>query len=663
MIKLSHKIGILILFVIISYFVMVNYFFIPNITQIIAKNNKLNSKIEFNKIVDSFNSKLKSIENLEENAIFEEAKSFLISLNLNNGFIILVSKDLRTVFHPNKNLENKIIDVNLEKTIESSLKTNNSVPYYYNNIKYHSWVVYNINLDAYVIYSVDDEYVLKGLDNIKLSIYKLSFVLIVILLLFGFTIINRIVKPIALLTKSLKDFENGNYETRCEIKTTDEFKELANHFNNMVDKIQYNIKNLELEVSIRTKELENKIYFDSLTGIMNRNAFFKDTKGNDFVTLILVDINRFDEINDLYGFDIANDFLIEISKILTKFAKENKYRVYKLYGDVFGLVSMDYKFNIQKLENSIANLNDIFQNEDIKMDKHNLSISTGISIGISVSQENPLKTAGIALRSAKNSDRNFFVYNNELDNKERIKEARFWENRIRDAVLNNEIIPFYQPIFDRNNKVIKYEALMRIKNSDTEFITPSKFIHFAKQSKQYTEINLILIEKVLEDIKKFDKQISINIGFSSIQNRHFDYELSKFVENMDKDKCSNLIFEILESEFLQDYKIYENFIKKYKELGVKIAIDDFGSGYSNFKQILHTKPDYIKIDGSLVKNIDKDKNSHELVKYMTMFSKSLNILTVAEYVHSIEVYKILYELGIDEFQGYYLGEPKNHFID
>lgn len=124
---------------------------------------------------------------------------------------------------------------------------------------------------------------------------------------------------------------------------------------------------------------------------------------------------------------------------------------------------------------------------------------------------------------------------------------------------------------------------------------------------------------------------------------------------------NRLVFEILESENLSDYDFLEEFVLKYKKLGVKIAIDDFGSGYSNFIRIIRLKPDYLKIDGSLIKNIDKDNNSYEIVKSIIAFSKTLNIKTIAEYVHSEEIFNLLLELDVDEFQGYYFGKPDEDF--
>ena len=160
---------------------------------------------------------------------------------------------------------------------------------------------------------------------------------------------------------------------------------------------------------------------------------------------------------------------------------------------------------------------------------------------------------------------------------------------------------------------------------------------------------------------KTQKNITINLSFKDILNYEFIDYLDNVLEKLKFEDRNRLVFEILESENLSDYDFLEEFVLKYKKLGVKIAIDDFGSGYSNFIRIIRLKPDYLKIDGSLIKNIDKDNNSYEIVKSIIAFSKTLNIRTIAEYVHSEEIFNLLLELGVDEFQGYYFGKPDEIF--
>jgi len=120
---------------------------------------------------------------------------------------------------------------------------------------------------------------------------------------------------------------------------------------------------------------------------------------------------------------------------------------------------------------------------------------------------------------------------------------------------------------------------------------------------------------------------------------------------------SRLIFEIVESEDIDNYEAMKLFVEDFKALGVRIAIDDFGSGFSNYKRIFDIAPSFLKIDGSLIKNIDTDKNSYELVRSIGSLTKALDIKIIAEYVYSKEIYDICHKLGVDEFQGYYFSEP------
>ena len=121
---------------------------------------------------------------------------------------------------------------------------------------------------------------------------------------------------------------------------------------------------------------------------------------------------------------------------------------------------------------------------------------------------------------------------------------------------------------------------------------------------------------------------------------------------------NRVTFEILESESIEDYLIIKNFLEYFKQFGVKVAIDDFGSGYSNFKRIKELKPDFIKLDGSLIKNIATDTSSYIIVKLMVNYAKELKVKTIAEFVHDKDTFDTCIYLGVDYLQGYYISEPK-----
>ena len=131
--------------------------------------------------------------------------------------------------------------------------------------------------------------------------------------------------------------------------------------------------------------------------------------------------------------------------------------------------------------------------------------------------------------------------------------------------------------------------------------------------------------------------------------------IEKLNEYQLKDK---IVFELIESEGIENYQEVIEFINEVKKTGAKISIDDFGTGYSNFEYIMKLKVDYIKIDASMIKDIDKNKNSQMVTETIIDFAKKMNVQTIAEFIHSQSVYEVVKELGIDYAQGYYFGKPE-----
>ena len=230
-----------------------------------------------------------------------------------------------------------------------------------------------------------------------------------------------------------------------------------------------------------------------------------------------------------------------------------------------------------------------------------------------------------------------------------------WSNFIKEAIQNDNIMPYYQPIFDTHNRIVKYECLVRLLNEREEAIPPGLFLNISKRVKKYTDIEKLLIDKSFKEISGTDKIISINLLARDMSDSNIsNYVVEKLKEyNVSK----QVVFEILEDESIENLDRVEIFIDRVKRMGCKIAIDDFGTGYSNFSYLLKLKPDYIKIDGSLIKNLDKDEKSMAIVSAIIIFARKLGIKTIAEYVHSKQVFDICLELGINEFQGFYLAEP------
>jgi c-di-GMP phosphodiesterase len=198
---------------------------------------------------------------------------------------------------------------------------------------------------------------------------------------------------------------------------------------------------------------------------------------------------------------------------------------------------------------------------------------------------------------------------------------------------------------------------MRLQEKNSEkLILPAHFLDVAIKTRQYDELSSSTIFKALDLIKSSSHTLSINFTYSDIKNILFTEQLKDFFTK-NSNVGNRTVFEITESESIENYDDVKAFIKCFRVYGVKIAIDDFGAGFSNFEYILEIEPDYLKIDGSLIKNIDKDPKAHTLVEAIVQFSHKLEIKIIAEYVHSQQIFEMLKELNVDEYQGFYFYEP------
>ena len=228
---------------------------------------------------------------------------------------------------------------------------------------------------------------------------------------------------------------------------------------------------------------------------------------------------------------------------------------------------------------------------------------------------------------------------------------------LKEAVKTKGIIPYIQPIYEnRTGKLSHYESLMRIcsaKNKTLCSILP--LIQLAKQIMLYQDLMVQMVQKTFETFASLPYTFAINIGFEDISNADFrqflDSQLRTFPDPQ------RVMFEILESDKITDYAIVSTFISNVRAYGCSIAIDDFGAGYSNMDNILKLKPDFLKIDGSLIENVDQSTHALKLVRNIINLSRDIGAQTIAEHVHNQAVYETLHAMEIDYLQGFYLAEP------
>ncbi len=419
---------------------------------------------------------------------------------------------------------------------------------------------------------------------------------------------------------------------------------------------------LEEKVKERTIQLERQLTYDALTGLYSRHILSENLKSQSYDMLCLVDIDRLQFINDLYGADVGNQVIQKIANILSQISRAYGCDVYRTSGDEFALTHQNMPYEkallfLTKLSEKTTNLH--LYIEDIAQE-----VNVDATIGLALKDEKILTNADIALKHAKKYHHQYVVYNKALNSLDKMKETIEWKNKIEHAIQSGNIIPVFQPIVNKEGEILKYETLMRLRlldDEDEKLISPYFFLETATRTKLYSQLSYLIIEAALNTLRSYPITLSINLTYHDFTNP----EIIGLLHDRLKEGAlgSRMIFEIVESENIENYNTLQEFIQSFRPYGVKIAIDDFGAGFSSFQHIVETSPDYIKIDGSLVKDIDTDLNSLTIIKAIMQFSKELGIKVIAEFVHNEDVLDILRSLGVDEYQGFYFYEPSQLLIN
>ena len=452
---------------------------------------------------------------------------------------------------------------------------------------------------------------------------------------------------------------------RIHTNIIDDITKILNHFRHtaegrypiMKDKMHF-IEFEELKTKInktffKIKKYDGTVYyrlnFNPLTNLPNRNKFLESIK-NKKRAVVLINIDKFKEINFYFGPKIGDELIKEVAKRLQKLKKEFKFKLFHLDIDEFALL-FDEKDKNTLMDKTAQILKILEESYDVRGN----DITVRFRAGISLSQKDYLK-ADIALDMAKAAKKDILFAKKDDDDLNIYEEHLKWLKKIQWALQNDKITLFYQPIVDENENIIKYEGLVRLIDEKNNVIVPFFFLDVAKKSRLYLEITKRVITQAVEKIKKENISVSVNLTLEDIDDENIRNFIFKQIETL-TDK-SLLTVEIVESEDVRESPLVKEFLKRIKKEKVSLYIDDFGSGYANFDYLIKLNPDGIKIDGSLIKNVLIEKSSEIVVKTIILFAKEMNIKTVAEFVENEKIYKKLKEMGVDYFQGYYFSPPK-----
>jgi len=402
---------------------------------------------------------------------------------------------------------------------------------------------------------------------------------------------------------------------------------------------------------VRNKKLLEIYTTDQITNLPNRQKLSEKLLFNSNILMaVLLDIKSFSVINELYGEEIGNSVLQKVAMDLKSYINTEDTTLYKINADQYLLLVENsnlfnrylslVEFTFLEEENFIVN--------DINVD---------FNIGIAYGNEDLLNKASLALKEAKNRNIGYFVYDDSIDIKEVHKKNIKLFNDFKDALENHRVEPYFQPIVDaKSDEVVKYEALGRLIDNNGNTIPTAEFMDIAQKSRFFENFTRQIIQKIFAISSHSNKEIAINLTYENINSKN----LVEYIEGRLKthNNGSKITFEILESEEIKDYGVLEDFIEMVKGYGCLIAIDDFGSGYSNFLHLVRLKPDFLKIDGSIISKIESDENSKNIVSILVNYARVNSMKIVAEYVSSESIANILKDLGVDLLQGYLYGKAE-----
>lgn len=422
-----------------------------------------------------------------------------------------------------------------------------------------------------------------------------------------------------------------------------------------------------------TKDLEFYAAHDPLTGLFNQRIFsdmmeyeIKRAKRHEYsFALMIIDCDNFKPINDRYGHAFGDQFLQAFAKLLAD-TKRDEDIISRYGGDEFTIILPECDLNgAVSISNRIASTIESFSITTPEGNKIGITASIGVAIypDHSLTQKELFIIADSMMYKAKEEGKNGVRVPQESEIMFLLKEQKNKSALLLEAITNNNILPYFQPIKPvDNNDIVIHELLMRIL-VDGKLMSAYEFIDTAEQMSIISKMDLMVIDNAFKKIQeeKYNGYIFINLSPKSLIVGNFVDNVVQMVKKYELNK-SNIVFEITERETVKNFSVLEKFVLNLKYEGFKFAIDDFGSGFSSFHYIKKFPIDFLKIDGEFIVNINKDEKDKAFVQSIITLAQMLNVKTVAEFVEDDEIAKTLKDMGIDFMQGYHIGKPSPDFI-
>lgn len=472
---------------------------------------------------------------------------------------------------------------------------------------------------------------------------------------------RRALKPLSQLQKPLRDLAKGKTDFSVKTSGHKEIVAIADALNTTVSSLNE-----------RDKKLWQLANNDSLTGLMNRHQFsealiqeIENVRRSDFKSaLLFVDLDQFKYVNDTLGHAAGDRLLQQAAKQLKNGIRKGDI-ISRFGGDEFTILLSDVKQADVKAicTGLVQDMRDYHFHED----GHTFNIPCSIGVAMirsaNITPVELLARADMACHEAKSRGRNRFeIYKTSGEEMKQMTADISWSQQIQKALKEDLFVLHYQPIVRIcNGQPTHYEALLRMRTGQKRLVPPAAFLPAASRFGLMTDVDQWVIRNAMQALAKFrvdDQGLALTLNISG--NIFEDADLYGCIEDSLKTyglPPESIVLEITEQVAVRNIMAAAGQISEISKLGCKFAIDDFGAGYSSYTYLKSLPVDYIKIDGSFIKNLASDLVDKTIVSSISQIAQATNKKTIAEHVADAETFNMLFELGVDFAQGYYTGRP------
>lgn len=419
-------------------------------------------------------------------------------------------------------------------------------------------------------------------------------------------------------------------------------------------------------------ELAYMAYYDSLTGLYNRNYFVRLLDGflkkaaeeKSIVAVMFIDIDDFRKINDGFGIIVGDELVQQFGQFLSSF-KEQNVIVSHFNGDIYCIAVYD-PYGTRSIEHIYRRIHERL--------KKPFALSTGQEVSITVSigvAEYPeaagttldlINCAEIIMFKGKTSGKDSIQYYDAPILHEFLQNIII-ENKLKEAAFQKNFMMYFQPQFHAEDKKLRgVEALIRWRDTDGNMISPSIFIPIAEKNGSIIPIGTWVIEESVrlysEWTRKYDSDLILSLNISAIQYQHSDF-VGNLMQILDKYEVepAKVELEITESVLIDDIRGITDKLLLLRDYGIRISLDDFGTGYSSLSYLKGLPIDTLKIDKSFIDTLVSDDNTKIIMESIIYMVKKLGYETVAEGVETKEQFEYLQSINCDNIQGFFLGKP------